>query len=376
MDLSWLLSVRGLTRLLGTRFIVVCFGILHTFPGFATEGIGRGGGDVFECDGFLGVGKKVYFADTYEQVSRSEAFVRLLGRVDEQAGLQAALGAIRQRDPEAAEFVEQAIANFEFKDTKELPELPDDITEIPTDCKKKQLAIQDLSTNLRSVIHRHPGRYKKLSPPEKVLFNIHEAFIKAKYVATAAPGLATEEVRNKVAFLAQSASFRIFIDRLACEPAWVPPPRKGPVLIGISMSVTVHEIRSTSSSGHFCVEGGFRREGTAEVEWRASSNGKFSAEVRCGYGECKGRGTFSTLGREISFSLDEVEAGEARWSALEGLYRVTTSVMNAEYVDHAAFLMKRNLERYLNEPNPEKTEKRLQKAKRALIELIQKWEKP
>ena len=262
---------------------------------------------------------EVRFADAMRVGKSLEGIANEIKGLGEGEGLKAALRAIGVADPLAADFVESTIAKFQMIPDRNLPELPDDITaaEIPAGAAKRQLAIQELTSAPESVIRYNPRYFNKLSPSDRVLFRIHEAYLKARYIVTHQDGLSTGEIREKVALLAASPTFALFLDRAVCEK---PKPQKGRVLIGVSFSMSIRDLNVRTSSDRSCLPGGFRHRVGQSLSMKGQSRGDFALQLECLAEGCRGQATFKLGAREIALNSEDFPTPETRRAAGLALY--------------------------------------------------------
>lgn len=135
-------------------------------------GDNSGGGDVLICRyGLFGGRKVVYLADTFD-VRRHLNFSSI-GNVEYY--LRISLDLIFRENAEMARKLKDALDKLSFIPEDDVTELDDDFIEVnQSNCRKKQLAQQDIST---AVVKYNRHLYMQLSDLEKALFRIHEAYI-------------------------------------------------------------------------------------------------------------------------------------------------------------------------------------------------------
>ncbi len=192
------------------RFLVsIAFlGLLGGNTAVAGPGV-SGGGDVIVCKTGIPVLRtifgwhRVYLADTFSFFQKGGANV--LPLLDEKQTLQAALETLDSKEPGMGTLIGSTISRLEFREVEAVEELDDDniVLDIPS-CQKQQLAIQDIFENRVRV---NKELLEELTPSEKVLFRIHEAYI---HIRNAPPD--TTPIRAEVRAIIESPSFEAFLN--------------------------------------------------------------------------------------------------------------------------------------------------------------------
>lgn len=178
-------------------------------------GMDTGGGDALICTEKNWTGifdrKKVYLADTYaffqsEDKNRLAPFRKL----SEPEIIQAILHAVRDFDAELGDTLADNLGRLHFVPVASVEELDDDnLQDLPRNCRKKQLAIQEPG----GLVRYDQKLFASLSRLEQALFKLHESYIRARTPSEAAQH-DTTAVRARVAEFARSRPFAKFLARI------------------------------------------------------------------------------------------------------------------------------------------------------------------
>lgn len=170
-----------------------------------------GGGDVILCgSGVLGrlFPREAYLADTFSLAIKD--MIPNQPNLAEEVYLDTALTTLKTQEPEIARRIGSRLASLKFIPASDVPELDDDnidmneVSKLTSKyCRKKQLAIQSLATNK---VHYDRYLLNKLTPAERALFKIHEAFISERYHSGD-----TTLIRKQVEGIARDGSFAAFL---------------------------------------------------------------------------------------------------------------------------------------------------------------------
>jgi hypothetical protein len=168
-----------------------------------SEGVGGGVGIICDENGV----EKVYLADTFDLVRNGS--LKGIESVDNESLFRAALDVLDERSPEKiytnpfqpgqkvnlAWMVEHTRANLQFKYVDSIPSLSDDNIDqrsLPANCRKEQIAVQDVG---RGVVREKFKVSGRMSSTERGLFEVHETLVALRN----APGADTTPIRQKIA---------------------------------------------------------------------------------------------------------------------------------------------------------------------------------
>jgi len=174
---------------MNTKIFATFFNLTIAFNSLA-GGVSHGGGDALICQerpvhkqSLLKLGdseriERTYLADTYAYLKGHDSthFIMLEGLKFEIL-YETFIEHLNLLNPGEGTRVDRAAETLKFDFVgHDLQELEDDNLKVPKNCYKKQLAIQDLGSS--GVVQVNQLLYGKLSNLEKVLFKIHEAYIR------------------------------------------------------------------------------------------------------------------------------------------------------------------------------------------------------
>jgi len=191
-------------------------GLITSSMAFA-EGRDGGGGVGFLCH--EKGGDKVYLADTYQLVKSG----KLKGYEDVDLGivLAAAAQTINEKQSNGADgsLLNATLAArnsaLQWQKQSPLPLLGDDhipADQVPANCEKVQLVIQDVSTR---VVHYDDKLVNQLTGTEIAFLNVHETLISIRNE----PGADTTPIRAQVASVLDSTKF-VDLVKLVITPNW------------------------------------------------------------------------------------------------------------------------------------------------------------
>ena len=196
--------------------ILFCLFTVFLAPVAFAGGDNSGGGDAIIC--YEGIpyltGRRVYLADTFDLVRSGK--LQQLARLNLEQLTEAVFDHLDTQQTGLGAAVRESRKNLKFEYVDKVPELDDDDIKISgIRCSKQQLAVQHIPSGLVRV---NKNLHGELSPLEKVLFEIHEAYIRIKNDPKG-----TNEVRPEVRGILDSSSFA---DVLAQYRKQIEPPRK------------------------------------------------------------------------------------------------------------------------------------------------------
>lgn len=214
--------------------LLFSIGVLFCGLAHARGSVGHGGGKVFVCleDGQ----EKVYLADTYQLMKSGK--LAGLGQAWPDSVVESVAYLLDKTQPEKSIkhpflptqkvslgwMIAHTHANLNYVYVDSLPELDDDnipADQVPGNCKKTQLAIQDLDKGRVRVVF---PLLNKMSMLERGFFELHETAIAMRN----APGADTTPVRKDIADTAglmtdSSFSAHTMILKILAGPKFVHP---------------------------------------------------------------------------------------------------------------------------------------------------------
>jgi hypothetical protein len=218
--------------------------LLLSVPALAVAGQDRGGGVAFVCKKKQIFGKKtvVYLADSYNIV-HSPVYERLksLKFSDSEKVLQEAIQIVREKNAQVGDALATAMGQIQESLEGSLPLLGNDrIEQMPENCTKEQLGIQDFETGVVHVNHRLRS---KLNPVDQLLFRLHEGYLRVLWLADRDPSI--QAVRDQVFTWTKDPQFVEFLQASREMPA-----ERGACLIPVfnSPRMCAHMDRKTCAS--------------------------------------------------------------------------------------------------------------------------------
>jgi formylglycine-generating enzyme required for sulfatase activity len=157
-------------------FTIAAITALSAFSSFAFAGKDRGGAVALYCSKM-----SVELADVLGPVSKSFRQLTLVDHSDEEKSLAEILDVIEKKNPTLGKIMRQAKGEITYQDVSDLPLLGDDGISDPillSYCQKIQIGVQTFRTG---VVEVNLPFYMKLSSLDRVLFKLHEIYLRVMW---------------------------------------------------------------------------------------------------------------------------------------------------------------------------------------------------